>query len=74
MSELGRDLISDKVGEKLASQLTRSNGCGGGSVGAVVVGGDFHGLGVVRSLGFHGVPICIVNNEYSIGRVSRYTS
>jgi hypothetical protein len=26
-------------------------------IGAVVVGGDFQGLGIVRSLGRHGVPI-----------------
>jgi D-aspartate ligase len=45
-----------------------------GAVGAVIVGGDFHGLGIVRSLGRHGVPICIVDDEYSIGRFSRYTT
>jgi predicted ATP-grasp superfamily ATP-dependent carboligase len=44
------------------------------SVGAVVVGGDFHGLGIARSLGRHGVPICIVDDEYSIGRFSKYTT
>jgi len=40
----------------------------------VIVGGDFHGLGIVRSLGRQGVPICIIDDEYSIGRFSRYTS
>jgi D-aspartate ligase len=43
-------------------------------VGAVVMGGDFHGLAIVRSLGRHGVPIIIVDDEYSIGRFSRYTT
>src|ERR1700690_2476455 len=43
-------------------------------VGAVVVGGDFHGLGIARSLGRHGVPICIIDDEYSIGRFSKYTT
>ncbi len=43
-------------------------------VGAVVVGGDFHGLGVARSLGRHGVPVCIIDDEYSIGRFSKYTT
>src|SRR6267378_7005924 len=43
-------------------------------VGAVVVGGDFHGLGIVRSLGRRGVPVCVIDDEYSIGRFSRYTT
>jgi D-aspartate ligase len=42
--------------------------------GAVVLGGDFHGLAIVRSLGRHGVPVVIVDDEYSIGRFSRYTT
>src|SRR3989442_13365965 len=43
-------------------------------VGAVVLGGDFHGLGIVRSLGRHGIPVCLIDDEYSIGRFSRYTT
>jgi D-aspartate ligase len=42
--------------------------------GAVVLGGDFHGLAIVRSLGRHGVPVVIVDDEYSIGRFSKYTT
>ena len=45
-----------------------------GKVGAVVVGGDYQGLGIVRSLGRHGVPVCIVDDEYSISRFSKYAS
>lgn len=45
-----------------------------GKVGAVIVGGDFHGLGIIRSLGRHGVPLCVVDDEYSIGRFSKYTT
>jgi D-aspartate ligase len=45
-----------------------------GSVGAVVLGGDYQGLGIVRSLGRRGVPTCIVDDEHSIGRFSRYAS
>jgi D-aspartate ligase len=41
-------------------------------VGAVVIGGDYQGLGIVRSLGRHGVPVCVVDDEYSISRFSRY--
>jgi predicted ATP-grasp superfamily ATP-dependent carboligase len=43
------------------------------TVGAVVIGGDYQGLGIVRSLGRQGVPICVVDNEHSISRYSRYT-
>jgi D-aspartate ligase len=44
------------------------------SVGAVVVGGDYQGLGIVRSLGRRGVPVCIVDDELSISRFSRYAT
>lgn len=47
---------------------------GGDRVGAIIVGGDFHGLGIIRSLGRHGVPLCVVDDEYSIGRFSKYTT
>jgi D-aspartate ligase len=41
-------------------------------VGAVVVGGDYQGLGIVRSLGRRGVPVCVVDDELSISRFSKY--
>ena len=41
-------------------------------VGAVVVGGDYQGLGIVRSLGRRGVPVCVVDDEMSISRFSKY--
>jgi D-aspartate ligase len=44
------------------------------NVGAVVVGGDYQGLGIVRSLGRHGVPVCVVDNEHSLSRFSKYTT
>jgi D-aspartate ligase len=43
------------------------------TVGAVVVGGDYQGLGIVRSLGRRGVPVCVVDDERSISRYSRYS-
>jgi D-aspartate ligase len=46
----------------------------GDRVGAVIVGGDFHGLGIIRSLGRRGIPLCVVDDEYSIGRFSKYTT
>ena len=42
--------------------------------GAVVVGGDYQGLGIVRSLGRRGVPVCIIDDERSIARYSRYAT
>ena len=45
-----------------------------GPVGAVIIGGDFQGLGIVRSLGRRGVPTCIIDDETSISRFSRYTT
>jgi predicted ATP-grasp superfamily ATP-dependent carboligase len=42
--------------------------------GAVVVGGDYQGLGIVRSLGRYGVPVTVIDDERSISRVSRYVS
>jgi predicted ATP-grasp superfamily ATP-dependent carboligase len=41
-------------------------------IGAVIVGGDYQGLGIVRSLGRHGVPVCVIDDESSISRYSRY--
>ena len=43
-------------------------------VGAIVIGGDYQGLGIVRSLGRHGVPVVVIDDEPSIARFSRYTS
>jgi D-aspartate ligase len=42
------------------------------AAGAVVLGGDYQGLGIVRSLGRHGIPVCVVDDELSISRYSRY--
>lgn len=44
------------------------------STGAVVIGGDYQGLGIVRSLGRRGVPVCVVDDEYSISRFSRHAA
>jgi D-aspartate ligase len=40
--------------------------------GAVVVGGDYQGLGIARSLGRAGVPVVVLDDELSISRASRY--
>ena len=43
-------------------------------IGAVVIGGDYQGLGIVRSLGRLGVPVCLIDDERSIARYSRYAT
>jgi D-aspartate ligase len=42
--------------------------------GAVVIGGDYQGLGIARSLGQRGIPICILDDEHSISPYSRYAT
>lgn len=42
------------------------------SVGAVVIGGDYQGLGIARSLGRHRIPVCVIDDETSIARTSRF--
>jgi predicted ATP-grasp superfamily ATP-dependent carboligase len=44
------------------------------SAGALVIGGDYQGLSIVRSLGQRGVPICVVDDEMAIARFSKYTT
>ena len=46
----------------------------GWAAGALVVGGDYQGLGIVRSLGRRGVPVCVVDDERSIARFSRFAT
>jgi D-aspartate ligase len=48
------------------------SGRSGHGVGAVVIGGDYQGLGIARSLGRHGVPVCVIDDETSIARASRF--
>ena len=42
------------------------------AVGVIVLGGDYQGLGIVRSLGRRGVPVRVFDDERSIARHSRY--
>jgi D-aspartate ligase len=43
-------------------------------VGGVVIGGEYHGLAIVRSLGRRGIPTCVIDDEYSIAQFSRYAT
>lgn len=42
--------------------------------GAVVVGGDYQGLAIARSIGRRGAPVCVIDDELSIARFSRYVT
>lgn len=39
-----------------------------------MIGGDYQGLGIVRSLGRRGVPVCVMDDERSISQFSRYST
>jgi D-aspartate ligase len=40
--------------------------------GALVIGGDYKSLGVVRSLGRHGIPVWVLTDDHSLASWSRY--
>jgi D-aspartate ligase len=41
--------------------------------GALVLGGDYKALGIVRSLGRHGIPVWVLRDEHVIACCSRYS-
>jgi predicted ATP-grasp superfamily ATP-dependent carboligase len=43
-----------------------------GRRGAVVIGGDYQGLAIARSLGRRGVPVFVLDDERSVAPASRY--
>jgi D-aspartate ligase len=53
-------------------RAARRRGRSGPGVGAVVIGGDYQGLGIARSLGRQGIPVCVIDDETSIARASRF--
>ena len=60
--------VSPRNSHQAAAEVTRS-----APTGAVVIGGDYLGLGIVRSLGRRGIPVVVVDDELSIAGRSRYT-
>jgi D-aspartate ligase len=56
------------VQEKRSSTHVQS----GRRIGAVVIGGHFQGLGILRSLGRQNVPVYLLDMGYCIGMYSRY--
>jgi predicted ATP-grasp superfamily ATP-dependent carboligase len=43
-------------------------------VGAIVIGGEHPGLGIARSLGRRGIPVCVIDDQLSISQFSRYVT
>ncbi|MDQ6820075.1 MAG: ATP-grasp domain-containing protein [Actinomycetota bacterium] len=46
----------------------------GSAPGAVVIGGDYQGLAIVRSLGRRGIDVVVLDDEVSVSRCSRFTA
>jgi predicted ATP-grasp superfamily ATP-dependent carboligase len=67
--------VADQT-ESLEPLYMTTSGSGGANstIGAVVVGGDYQGLGIVRSLGLQNIPVCVIDDEHSISRYSRFTT
>jgi D-aspartate ligase len=42
--------------------------------GAIVIGGDYRALGIVRSLGRHSIPVLVLTDDHVVAAVSRYTT
>jgi D-aspartate ligase len=57
-----------------AASTARALAGRGAAPGAIVVGGDYQGLGIVRSLGRRGVDVLVLDDERSIARHSRYAT
>src|SRR6266403_5490607 len=62
----------------LPETLTSSNLCAGvhaGATGALIMGADYRGLGIVRSLGRRGIPVWVLKQDGQLlGAASRYAS
>ena len=52
--------------------MDRRGGRGRASSGAIVLGGDYKALGVVRSLGRHGVAVWVLTDDHLLAGWSRY--
>jgi predicted ATP-grasp superfamily ATP-dependent carboligase len=43
-------------------------------VGAIVIGGEHPGLGIARSLGRKGIPVCVIDDQHSVSQFSKYVT
>jgi D-aspartate ligase len=55
-------------------RIARALGSRGPRPGAVVIGGDYQGLAIARSLGRRGIDVVVVDDERSVSRYSRYVT
>ncbi|MDQ3900543.1 MAG: ATP-grasp domain-containing protein [Actinomycetota bacterium] len=55
-----------------ARQAGRQHQHPAGAIGALVIGSGLHGLGVIRSLGRHGIPVWVLRDEQVPATASRY--
>jgi len=39
--------------------------------GAIIIGGDYQGLGIARGLCRENIPVCVIDNDFSISRFSK---
>lgn len=62
--------MNDQSRIAVLSEAVRSNG----KPGAIVLGGAHGSLAVVRSLGRHGIRVCVVTHDNPIAKSSRYTT
>lgn len=69
---MGIERIDDLIVEENDIAQTRTAGAAEAAPGALVIGGDYQGLGILRSLGQRGVPVCVVDDEHSISRYSKF--
>ena len=45
-----------------------------GAIGAIVIGGEHPGLGIARSLGRRGIPVCVIDDQFSVSQFSKYVT
>jgi D-aspartate ligase len=45
-----------------------------GPIGAIVIGGEHPGLGIARSLGRRGIPVCVIDDQFSVSQFSKYVT
>jgi D-aspartate ligase len=43
-------------------------------VGAIVIGGEHPGLGIARSLGRKGIPVCVIEDQHSVSQFTKYVT
>ena len=68
INETGDVIVSLSLWKKEYDVLSKRPG----KVGVVLTGGDFQGLGVLRTFGEKNIPMVLVDSEHCIAKYSRY--